>query len=110
MVTAHVLLNVERDKIHNVAEQLVDTEGIAEVYSVGGRYDLIAVLRVRENEILEELVTDHIRNAEGVTKSETLMGFRVYSRHDLEHMFAIGMEQKNGGLSRKTDHDRRFRV
>jgi hypothetical protein len=27
---------------------------------------------------------------EGITKSETLIAFRVYSKHDLEAMFSIG--------------------
>jgi DNA-binding Lrp family transcriptional regulator len=91
MVTAHVLLNVRRDKVHEVAEILADIEGIAEVYSVGGRFDLVAVIRVKGNEKLEDIVTNHIRGVEGITKSETLIAFRVYSRHDLERMFAIGM-------------------
>ena len=93
MVTAHVLLNVERNKVHAVAETLADVEGITEVYSVGGRFDLIAVIRVKNNESLEDLVTNHIRSVEGIRKSETLIAFRVYSRHDLERMFAIGMRQ-----------------
>ena len=93
MVTGHVLLNAERDKIHEVAETLVKIEGIAEVYSVGGRFDLIAVIRVRDNEALEDLVTNHIRGVEGIVKTETLIAFRVYSRHDLERMFAIGIEK-----------------
>jgi len=28
---------------------------------------------------------------EGILKSETLISFRVYSRHDLDSMFSIGM-------------------
>jgi DNA-binding Lrp family transcriptional regulator len=40
MVTALVLLNVERDKINTVAERLTGIQGVTEVYSVAGRYDL----------------------------------------------------------------------
>jgi hypothetical protein len=29
----------------------------------------------------------------GITHSETLIAFRVYSKHDLESMFSIGLEQ-----------------
>ena len=39
---------------------------------------------------LEELVAHRILAVEGITHSETMMVFRVYSRHDLERMFAIG--------------------
>ena len=61
--------------------------GITEVYSVAGRYDLVAIIRVKENEELAEIVTNHIRKVEGIEKSETLIAFRVYSRYDLEMAF-----------------------
>ncbi|MDE3057308.1 MAG: Lrp/AsnC ligand binding domain-containing protein [Bacteroidota bacterium] len=91
MVTALVLLTVKRDSINKVAEKLADTDGISEVYSVAGKYDLVAVIRVKDNDRLAEIVTDSIRNIEGIESSETLIAFRVYSRHDLESMFAIGL-------------------
>lgn len=92
MVTAITLLNVERDKINVVAEQLVEIEGVSEVYSVGGRYDLIVIIRVKHNDDLATVVTEHIRKIEGIQKTETMLAFRAYSRHDLEAMFSIGME------------------
>jgi DNA-binding Lrp family transcriptional regulator len=92
MVTAVTLLNVKRDKINRVAEQLVEIQGISEVYSVGGRFDLVAMIRVKHNEDLADVVTEHIRRIEGIIKTETLLAFRAYSRHDLDSMFSIGME------------------
>lgn len=93
MVSAIVLLTVARDKINPVAETLADIEGVSEVYSVAGRYDLAVIVRVKNNDDLARVVTEHIRKAEGITSSETLISFRVYSRHDLEGMFSIGMEK-----------------
>ena len=93
MVTAIVLLTVARDKINPVAEQLADIEGITEVHSVAGRYDLAVIIRVKDNDCLADLVTDHIRKVAGIEKSETLIALRVYSKHDLERMFSIGMEK-----------------
>jgi DNA-binding Lrp family transcriptional regulator len=93
MITALVLLRVERDRVSAVAEKLAEMKGITEVYSVAGRYDLVAIIRVKENETLAELVTNHIRKIEGIEKSETLIAFRVYSRYDLEMAFSIGMEK-----------------
>ena len=92
MVTALVLLKVERDKVNAVAETLADMEGIPEVYSVSGRYDLAAVIRVKDNENLAELVTYHMLCVDGILSSETLVAFRVYSHHDLERMFSIGLD------------------
>ncbi len=93
MVTAIVLLTVERDKINPVAERLADIDGITEVHSVAGRYDLVVIIRVKDNDRLADLVTEHIRKIEGIEKSETLIAFRVYSKHDLERIFSIGMEK-----------------
>lgn len=92
MVTAITVLNVERGKINEVAEQLVEINGVSEVYSVGGRYDLIVIIRVKHNEDLANVVTEHIRKIDGIQKTETMLAFRAYSRHDLETMFSIGME------------------
>ena len=92
MVTAIVLLTVQRDKINSVAEKLAEMKGISEIYSVAGEYDLVAIIRVKDNESLAELVANHMLKVEGIMKSETLFAFRVYSRHDLESMFSIGLE------------------
>jgi DNA-binding Lrp family transcriptional regulator len=91
MITALVLLTVERNKVNTVAETLAEMEGITEVYSVAGRYDLAVIIRVRDNDLLAELVTNHMLKVEGIKTSETLIAFRVHSRHDLESMFSIGL-------------------
>jgi DNA-binding Lrp family transcriptional regulator len=91
MVSSIILLTVGRGKINQVAEELAAMEGVSEVYSVGGRYDLVAIIRVKDNETLAELVTNRMLLVEGITNSETLIAFRVFSRHDLESMFSIGM-------------------
>jgi DNA-binding Lrp family transcriptional regulator len=94
MVSAIVLLTAERDKINNVAETIAEIDGVGEVYSVAGRYDLAAVVRVRNNDDLARVVTERIRKVGGIMSSETLIAFRVFSRHDLERMFSIGMDEK----------------
>jgi len=90
MVTAITLLNVERDKVNEVAEALADMEGISEVYSVSGRYDLVSVIRASDNDQLAELVTGHMLKVPGIVSSETMLAFRAYSKHDLASMFEIG--------------------
>lgn len=91
MVTALVLLQVSRDRIPQVAEELAAIPGISEVYSVSGRYDLVAIIRTRNNDELAELVTGHMLKVQGITSSETLIAFRVFSHHDLETMFSVGL-------------------
>ena len=93
MVTALVLLNVERSKINTVAEKIADMKGVTEVYSIAGQYDLAAVVRVKTNEDLADVVTKRMLAVTGIAKSETLIAFQVYSKHDLDSMFAIGFEK-----------------
>ena len=57
MVTALVLLNIDRNKIKNVSQKLVDMQEVSEVYSVAGRYDLVAIIRVKNNEQIAETIT-----------------------------------------------------
>jgi DNA-binding Lrp family transcriptional regulator len=92
MVTAIVLINTEHGHINSVAEALVEMEGVSEVYSVGGRYDLVAVIRVRTNEQLADLVTNTMLKLPNISKTETLIAFKAFSRHDLERIFSIGAE------------------
>ena len=94
MVTAMVLLTVQRDKVNAIAEQLAVLDGISEIYSVAGEYDLVAIIRARNNEQLADLVTARMLKVEGILRSETLIAFRVYSKHDLESMFNVGLENK----------------
>ena len=92
MVHAIVLLDVERDKINTIAERLVDMKGISEVYSVAGRYDLAVIVRVKNNDELAEAVTSQMLKLEGITKSETLISFRVHSKYELDRIFSVGMD------------------
>lgn len=91
MVSAVVLLKTGPGQINDVAAQLAAMPGITEVFSVGGRYDLVAILRVPDNDTLAALVTEQMLHVPGITDSETLIAFRVFSRHDLERMFSIGL-------------------
>jgi DNA-binding Lrp family transcriptional regulator len=90
MVTAVLLMKVERGRVNEVAETLADVQGITEVYSVAGRYDLVAVIRVRQTEEMADLVTKELVNVPGILDTETLTAFRAYSRHDLEAAFSLG--------------------
>lgn len=93
MVTAIILIKTARQQINDVAQKLVDMQGVAEVYSVGGHYDLVAIIRVSSNEKMADLVTNQMLGLEGIERTETLIAFKAFSKHDLESMFSIGLEQ-----------------
>ena len=92
MVTAIILLNIERGRVNDVAAALADLPGVAEVYSVAGRFDLAVVVRVSANEELADLVTHHMVNLRGILNTETLIAFRAFSRQDVEAGFSLGAE------------------
>jgi DNA-binding Lrp family transcriptional regulator len=85
--TAIVLMNVDTRDTNRVAEEIAAIPGISEVYSVAGNYDLVAVIRVADNSALADLVTDKVRHVAGVQRSQTLIAFRAYSKHDLDSLF-----------------------
>ena len=89
MVTSIILINVERHKINDAAQQLASMGEMSEVFSVSGNYDLVAIVRVKSNDELAELVTDHLLKIDGIEKTDTMLAFKTYSKHDLESMFSM---------------------
>ncbi|AKH20029.1 Lrp/AsnC family transcriptional regulator [Sedimenticola thiotaurini] len=89
MITSIILLNVVRERINEVAEQLAEMEEVSEVYSVTGNYDLVAIVRVKHNDDLARLVTEQLVKIDGIEKTDTMLAFKAYSKHDLEAMFSL---------------------
>lgn len=92
MVNAIVLLKVDRNRINGVAQELVAIDGVSEVYSVAGQYDLVVVLRAKDDDQFADIVTEGMLKVDGIRSSETLIAFRVLSRYDLDRMFSVGMD------------------
>lgn len=87
MVAAVVLIRAERDHIPTAAQAVAEIEGVAEVYSVSGEWDLIAIVRVPEWEQIATVVTEHLAKVSGIDRTQTLISFRVYSKRDIESAF-----------------------
>ncbi len=94
MVTAIVLINTKRQMVNETAQQLVELDEVSEVYSVTGQYDLVAMVRVRSNEEMANLITGSMLRMVGIEKTLTLIALKTYSRHDLERMFSLGMGEE----------------
>jgi DNA-binding Lrp family transcriptional regulator len=87
MVAAVVLIRAERDHIKRAAQEVAGIEGVAEVYSVSGEWDLVAIIRVAEWEKIATVVTEGLAQIEGLQRTQTLVAFRVYSAQDMESAF-----------------------
>lgn len=92
MVTAIILIKARREGIQAASQQILKLDGITEVYSVAGSWDLVAVARVKKNEQLAKLVTQDMIGIADLLETNTLIAFKQYSRYDLERMFSIGEE------------------
>jgi DNA-binding Lrp family transcriptional regulator len=91
MLTAFVMIHAEPDKIAAVAQAIANMQGVAEVYSVTGEYDIIAVLHLPEYDQLAEAVPEGLSRIEGVTGTNTVLAFRRYSAKDLQAAWDIGV-------------------
>ena len=89
MVTAIILLNIERGQVNQIAQRIVDMTNVTEVFSVSGRYDLVAIVRTKDNDGIAEFVTQELVNLSGIQSTETLLAFKTFSNYDLEHMFSL---------------------
>jgi len=92
VVNAVVLVACDIDEISEAAQAIADIDGVSEVYSVAGEWDLVAIVRVPTHEDLARVIPQGLAKVEGVARTETLIAFQVYSRHDLEAMFSVGFE------------------
>jgi DNA-binding Lrp family transcriptional regulator len=84
MIVALVMIRCARDHIPDAARSIVEFDGVSEVYSVTGEWDLVALVRVPEWDRVAHLVTEKIARVEGLERTETHMAFRVLSKEDLE--------------------------
>ncbi len=90
MTHAIVLIAADRSALATLGGELAGIEGVAEAYSVTGDWDFVAMLRLREHEQLAEIVTGRISQLAGVVRTQTMVAFEAYSRHDLEALFSLG--------------------
>ena len=90
MTNAIVLIEAERGALSTLGGELADIEGVAEAYSVTGEWDFVAIVRVPDHEQLADVVTSDIGGLAGVVRTQTMVAFAAFSRHDLEALFAVG--------------------
>lgn len=90
MINAIVLIDAEADLIPETAQAVADVDGVSEVYSCAGDVDLIAIVKVRDNASIAEVITKHINRVRGVRSTTTHIAFQSYSSADVDAGFSIG--------------------
>ena len=90
MVTGIALVTVERKMLRQVTEALLKIQGVTEVYTVAGEYDLVVMIRVATNaELADVIATRMTHDIYGINHTKTLITLNVDSKIDLEKVFNI---------------------
>ncbi len=84
MFVALVMVRCRPDAVARAAQTLAAVDGVTEVYSVTGEWDLVAQLRVPQWEDINRIVTEHIHQLDGLQRTETHVAFQVLSKKDLD--------------------------
>lgn len=94
MITTVVLATCNIHQIPETAQAIADIDEVSEVYSVAGDFDLVVMVRVKNHDDLATVVSEQIAKIPGVERTQTLVAFKVYSRHDVEALFSLGFEEE----------------
>ena len=92
MITTIVLIRANPKLIPDVATRIAGIDGVTEVYSVSGEWDLVAIVKVAEYDRIAQVVTEEFVKVQGIERTQTLTAFRAYSRKDIEQAWDIGVE------------------
>jgi DNA-binding Lrp family transcriptional regulator len=92
VITTIVLIKCDPKSIPQSAVRLAGIDGVSDVYSVSGEWDLVAIVKVPEYERIAQVVTEEFAKVPGISRTQTLTAFRAYSKQDLEQAWDIGLE------------------
>jgi DNA-binding Lrp family transcriptional regulator len=73
--SAYLTLHLRQAEWRNVRERLSALPGVAHLALVGGEFDVIMLVRARDNAGLRRLVLEEIQGMEGVLSTRTLLVF-----------------------------------
>ena len=90
MTHAIVLIEAERDAMPTLGGRLAEIDCVGQVYSVTGSWDFVAIVHVKRHELLADVVAAGIGQTDGVSRTQTMVAFEAFSRHDLEALFSVG--------------------
>lgn len=90
MITAFVMMKTDPHKIPETARDIANVDEVEAVYSVTGKWDLVAMVRTAAFENLSDVIPAKIARVATIYDTETMVAFRTYSDTELEAGFALG--------------------
>ena len=86
MITTIVLIKADPKRIPEAAMKLAGIDGVQEVYSVSGEWDLVAIVKVAEYEQIAQVVTERFPAVSAIERTQTLTAFKK------QGVFVLGLD------------------
>ncbi|HEX9049051.1 MAG TPA: Lrp/AsnC ligand binding domain-containing protein [Anaeromyxobacter sp.] len=78
MKAAFVLVKCELGRLEEVANALMELEGVSEIHSITGTYDLLVKLYATTYDAFGDLIPDQVQKVPGVRDTTTMLAFRAF--------------------------------
>lgn len=78
MKAAFVLVKCELGRLEEVANALMEIEGVSEVHSVTGAHDLLVKLYAPGYDDFGDLIPDLLQKVPGIRDTTTMLAFRAF--------------------------------
>ncbi len=78
MKAAFVLVRCELGKLEQVANAIMEVDGVSEIHSITGPWDLLVKLYAPEYDAFGDIIPDQLQKIPGIRETETLLAFRAF--------------------------------
>jgi DNA-binding Lrp family transcriptional regulator len=79
MKAAFVLVKCELGRLGEVANAIVELDGVSEVHSITGGHDLLVKLYAADYEAFGELIPGKLQRIPGIVQTDTMLAFQAFS-------------------------------
>ena len=80
MKAAFVLVRCELGRVEEVANGIMEIEGVSEVHSITGPWDLLVKVYAPDHEAFGDLIPGRLQRIDGIRDTETLLAFRAFRK------------------------------
>ena len=78
MTFAFVLVRCEPGHLEEVANAIMEIDGVSEVHSITGPFDLLVKLYAPSYQDFGDLIPDRLQKVRGIRDTETMLAFRAF--------------------------------
>jgi DNA-binding Lrp family transcriptional regulator len=78
MKAAFVMVKCELGRLEEVANAIMELDGVSEVHSVTGSWDLLVKLFAPGYEDFGDLIPDLLQKVPGIRDTQTMLAFRAF--------------------------------